>query len=172
MIRFEMNTDVKPLEGELVYRDADHAFDFVPTSTVVVREQSGSKGVTSLLLGTLQLEVSAETGLVLYPWGYHPKAAWLARSLLPAVAPRVAVRAVGDGALDAGVAQDVAPSERWTTSYDAKSGWVRIARSENAAAWTEAVEFAPGSIAVLERGSLVELWLHPRMEDDPNRTRA
>lgn len=172
MIRFEVNPDVKPLEGELVYRDADHAFDFVPASMGIAREHAGASGATSLLLGTLQLEVSAESGVVLYPWGYHPKAAWRASSLSPAAVRRGAVRALSDAPLVAGISRDVAPSARWTTSYDSKSGWVRIARSESDAVAAEAVEFAPGSVAVIERGALVELWLHPRMEGGSDRIRA
>jgi hypothetical protein len=57
-----------PFEGSVVYRTDDRAFDFAP--------HVHSYEATSLLAGTLQLEIDVPTRRLLYVWGYSPAESW------------------------------------------------------------------------------------------------
>lgn len=161
MIRIEPDSNLAPIDGTLVYREADHAFDFEPRSQAEVEERVGDDGVTSLALGSLQLEVGVETGIVLYPWGYHPRVMWR-QTTLPSVAARQgALRISVDNPLEAGVSLDITGGRQWTTLHDAVSAWVCIVRDTNLVAPPDLIKFSNGAIAGIDAGSLVVLWLHP-----------
>lgn len=165
MIRFHIQEDVPLVEGALFYRSADHAFDFEPRSRAEVRERAGAVGVTSLSIGTVQLEVGIETGVVLYPWGYHPRATWVAHPLSPTAARRAGLRVVSDKALEPGVSIDITGESPWLTQHDPKSGWVRLSRVGAISDAEERVEFSTGAVACIVNGAIAALWLHPRVED-------
>jgi hypothetical protein len=63
------------LQGELFYNRSEQSFDFVSMSRSGVRRRMGDLGPTSVLIGTLQIEIGVETGTLLYVWGYHPETA-------------------------------------------------------------------------------------------------
>lgn len=57
--------------GVLVYREGDHAFDFRPSDP-----GAAGSATTSLLIGTVQVEVDTQSGRLLFAWGYSPAQGW------------------------------------------------------------------------------------------------
>src|SRR5687767_7153099 len=76
-ITFTINTELQPLEGEVIYRPSEYSLDFVPARRQDEKRRKGHWGSFSLLIGqTLTLEVGLETRLALFVTGYHPVNAW------------------------------------------------------------------------------------------------
>ncbi len=48
---------MQALEGDLIYVEHEHSVDFIPVSESELIERSPTRGGTSILLGTLQIEV-------------------------------------------------------------------------------------------------------------------
>src|SRR5438067_1407980 len=65
-----------PLGGVLFYSKREYSFRFVPASPDQLTERVGERGVTSLSVGTLQIEVGIEHKRALYVWGLHPYTRW------------------------------------------------------------------------------------------------
>ncbi|MFE5209808.1 hypothetical protein [Streptomyces sp. NPDC056600] len=61
-----------PLEGVLAYTESEYGFSFSVRDGQALSVRLGSQGVTSVVIGTLQLEVDIESGEVLFAWGYLP----------------------------------------------------------------------------------------------------
>ena len=115
------------LDGFLIYNESQYSFRFNVGSPVDVLERSGGVGSASLMVGTLQVEVGVETGVLLYAWGLHPRARWSESQLdRPAASPGV-VRINDLSELQKGVGISVASVGEWSTVYDPTSGWLRIA---------------------------------------------
>jgi hypothetical protein len=150
------------LEGALEYDAAEHSFRFTPASPVDLAERAGAGGRTSLSIGTLQLEVGVATGIVLFAWGLHPRAAWQERAVgSPRAEPGV-VRVSCREHLERGVAVSLAEVGRWATSYDVGTGWVRVAPAEEP---DEAqVLIASNTVLGLRQGQLSSVWLRPDFE--------
>ena len=152
-MRFRIQDSNAILLFDLMYRPEEYSFDVEP------KPQSGG---SSLLVNDLQLEVD-DDGRIIYVWGLCPYHAWSEKSLN--------VPCARSGALMVDIPDDLVPGisiritrERWPVAVDRRSGWVRLGSDE---AGDEAIEFAPGSIALLSDGRLVSLWLHPCSLPDP-----
>jgi hypothetical protein len=63
------------LKGRLDYIHLDKAFDFSPTDEKDLKPYHG-KTAALLVSSTLQIEFSAETGRLLFIWGYSPTESW------------------------------------------------------------------------------------------------
>ncbi len=149
-----------PLKGQLVYRAYEYSFDFQVGSQQELARRAGSKGTTSLLIGTLQIEIGIETGAALFVWGLHSHSSrWRLDSLSRPPAQSGCVKVVLNGELTRGVSQELAEVGAWQTTYDPNTGWVCISSNEHDA--ERYVEFAEDTIAGLLNDELVSVWLRP-----------
>lgn len=135
----------------LVYRESEHSFDV---------EMRPAGGVTSLLVNDLQLEIDQE-GVVLYPWGLCPRTAWDETDASPPRYSKGTLIAQTGREIVPGVSIRISGPVGWSVYLNKQSGWVCIGDPKPSVNETNAVEFAPGCVAVLSDGSLIALWLHP-----------
>jgi hypothetical protein len=137
-------------DAALVYRASEYAFNTDPRPTTTD---------TSVLVNTLELRIDRSTKQVVFVEGYCPYHAWKAASLSPPP-HRTAALHIADTWLERGVSVALTPrSVVRETCVDPQNGWICIRTSTNGG---DAVEFAPGCVAVLECGQIHSLWLHPR----------
>jgi hypothetical protein len=151
------------LQGEHFYNRAEHSFDFELMSRSGVRRRMGDLGPTSVLIGTLQIEIGVETGTLLYVWGYHPQPAWkYARLSSPTAQPGMVSISLEE-APEPGVSIRLVEMNEWPTAYDPRTGWVCLGDPGpgRSAQW---VEFATNTIAVIADDLLRALWLRPTMQ--------
>jgi len=159
-IRLIVEPSVAPLVGRCVYVQSDHSLDFVLDDA----RDRGAIDRTSLTLGMLQLEVDIQTRLLMYVWGYHPRAAWKEGVVNAPRAVPGGVRIDPSVHLAPGVSQAVGDEQSWFSTYDAKNGWLFIDRHSNEAP-DAVVEFARGILIGLASSRCVALWLHPSMSE-------
>lgn len=134
-----------------VYRESESSFAIEPPS---------NEGVSSALVNDLQLEVD-EDGVVLYAWGLFPHpSTWQPTVFSPPIARRRRMRIVVSDGWTPGVSRRL-NANRWSTFVNTASGWVCLGDPE-ASQNVVAVEFAPNSVAVVEKGVVVAIWLRPR----------
>ena len=119
--------------------------------------------MTSLSVGTLQIEVGVESGLVLFVWGLHPTTSWKRESVGPPKPPLAGLRVESDESLRRGVSLSLAAVGAWETNFDEESGWVRIARDPTCASAVE-VAVATGVVLGVTDGHLDSVWLQPVFE--------
>jgi hypothetical protein len=154
-VRFLVERDLPPTGGKLVYSRTDLSFAF---------EMSAPRAsdLFSLAMGTLQLDVIMNSGLVLYPWGYWPYPAWSAGAVVvPADRVVAAVRAdLLEGLPPRGAGVGL-PGGSLFTTYDQDSGWIQISRQLKPTSGASAVEFAANCIMQISNEELVGLFLHP-----------
>jgi hypothetical protein len=146
--------------GTPVYRKGEHSFDFLPAHP----ERLARAERTSIVIGTLQIEVAIPGGLLLFVWGYNPSATWQ-RGVVPDRTAAVAALGVeSEEPLVRGVSVRVGSSPAWITRYDPRNDWVGVVQMESEA--EEYFEFATGTIAGLNHeGKLVELLIKPAFLD-------
>jgi len=160
MMRF-VEYDCVPLQGELVYRAYEHSFDFKVKSSSDLTERIGNKGTTSLLIGTLQIEVGIEVGAALFVWGLHSHFSQWRRDHLSAVpAKRGGIRVLFDEEPTIGISQGLADVGEWHTAFDPNTGWICISSNQSDSA-ERYIEFAENTIAGVSNEKLVSVRLHP-----------
>jgi hypothetical protein len=162
-MRFDQTNDgLQPLNGVLRFIENEHAFGFDVAEPVDLAERAGPSGVTSLAVGTLQVEVGVATGLVLFVWGLHPRTHW---KVEPVGAPRTRLGAVrvADAKLRRGISLQVAEVGAWMTSFDPETEWVRVAEPGRDARETVTVVATDTGLGVHD-GSLTSIWLRPVIE--------
>jgi hypothetical protein len=166
-IHFLVDQTLIPLNGRLVYRTNDSAFDFERIDAQQLVQRIGQGGSTSLTLGTLQIEIGVGTSIALYVWGYHPQASWrhgeLPRIETQPSGVRIALANEGWSDLERGISIGLVEINEWPTIYDAKSGWLCIG-SPNMHNSSDCVEFASDTVAVIQGDILTALWLHPKIK--------
>lgn len=146
-------------EGELVYIASEYSLDFVKSSSFEFEGRTGSLGVGSVSIGTLQLEVSIDSGEILFPWGLFPYARWKEQVLnKPAATPGRVILLDASILLKKGVSLDISTALDWKTKIDRSSGWIYTGSDQSHGA---AVEFATNAILVLQMGAISGLWLKP-----------
>lgn len=145
-------------EGVLTYSDSEGSFSFSARNGEALRERLGSEGVTSVVIGTLQLEVDIESREVVFVWGYFPMVRRTAAVLSPpqSIAGRVSISSDED--FEHGVSLRV-PGNEWRDSYDPSSGWVAIRLND--APDATFVQIADGTVLGIDNGDLVSVWLKP-----------
>lgn len=158
MTRFK-KFDCAPLQGKLIYRPNEYSFDFEVRSESELALRAGGKGTTSLLVGTLQIEVGIETGAALFVWGLHSHSMQWRREDLPRISKEKGGLKI-DGEPIIGVSQGLAEVGEWQTTYDSEIGWLCIGSGENQLADSYR-EFAENTVAGLINDRLVSLWLRP-----------
>lgn len=155
------STKGKALSGILAYVRQDHAFDFRPLDPEQLSAAVGAMGTTSLLIGSLQIEVSVETGRFLFAWGYHPMQAWEEGTVHPLAYQPGHVSLVKAN-LKPGVSEAIAEVGEWPTVQDRSTGWVQVRDPVIESA--TAIEFAEDAVAGIADDRLVALWLRPIFE--------
>jgi hypothetical protein len=139
----------------LVYRAKDYAFSAEPRP---------ADADTSLSVNDLELMVDGRDNRVVFVTGYCPHQAWRPAKLTVPQFRRAGLVVETDRELPPGVSTRLNSREaRWPVLVDARAGWVCLEMpGAREAAGLDAVEFAPGCLAVLDDGQLVALWLHPK----------
>ncbi len=155
VIGFYILRQVLGVPGVLVYDSGEYSFRF-ERSELGVTEQ----GVTSLSIGTLQVEVDVATGQVLFVWGLHPHTRWREGRARPerVVDGGVAVRV--DQELVSGISVTLVEVGEWVTTCDSASGWVHV----HPLGWSDdglQVRIADGTVLGLKEGELSSVWLKP-----------
>ncbi|WP_448319321.1 hypothetical protein [Streptomyces sp. CO7] len=147
-----------PLEGVLVYTESEYGFSFSARDGEALGARLGSRGVTSVVIGTLQLEVDIESGEVLFAWGYLPNVRSVVAELRHprSVAGRVVVSS--DEPFEPGISEGV-PGDDWRVTHDPSSGTVAVRL--NGASGATFVRIADGTVLGLDAGHLVSVWLTP-----------
>ncbi|MGW0606262.1 hypothetical protein [Streptomyces sp. NPDC002640] len=147
-----------PLEGVLVYTESEYGFSFRARDGEALGARLGSQGVTSVVIGTLQLEVDIESGEVLFAWGYLPNVRSVVAETEPprAVAGRVLVSP--EERFDHGISVRV-PGDDWRVTHDPSSGTVAVRLNGDSGATF--VRIADGTVLGLDGGHLVSVWLTP-----------
>lgn len=124
---------------------------------------SGIEGTTSLLFGTLQIEVDVATRRLLFIWGYHPlMKAHLVDIQLPKPT-RGALFIASGRPFTPGVSLSIAEADKVVTYLDPDSGWIQISKSVGVEV-NKYVEFATGTIAGLHEDALTSLFLKPQVD--------
>src|SRR5215210_3973240 len=160
MIRFQHHEGVS-LAGQLVYREYEYSFDFKAAAQSELVRRSGGGGTTSLLIGTLQIEIAIDTRVALFVWGLHSHSDHWVRTRLPRVSPRPGyLHVLFDQEPLPGICQSLTESSQLRTTYDPDSGWIRISLGDDETADVY-VEFAEDTVAGLLNEKLISLWLRP-----------
>lgn len=160
ILEFSQSRSGTLLAGKLIYRSGEFSLDYQADSKDEVARRAGKDGVTSLTIGTLQLEIGIETRAVLFPWGYCPRNSWHAARIDSPKAVPGAVLLNTSLPLAKGVSLKLDESDQWVPEFDAKSGWLRIGPAGTASA-QHAIEFAAGCVMGLTGKRLGVLWLQP-----------
>lgn len=171
MMSFAVDFSARPLEGQCLYIEDEHSFDFLPAVGTQVDDRAGTSGTTSLAIGTLQVEVGVESGALLFVWGYLPRESWLIDSVsAPASVREGLVRVKDREPLQAGVSKALALHGEWPTHFDPSSGWVRMGEPTV----DLSVSFASSTVAGFVKDRLTTLWLRPSDPANvtPNATRS
>lgn len=145
----------RAVNGELVYDYAEYSFRFERP-----RLESTEAGVTSLLLGTLQIEVDVAMRRILFFWGLHPYTRWKDGPAAPGKVLEGDVIVHTDTGLKTGISHAVAEVGEWATTYDSTTGWVHVHPPD----WYDdkvQVEVAPGCLVGLQGEALSSVWLKP-----------
>lgn len=139
--------DGKPVSGRLIYRRSDHSFDVEPMP---------AKGVASLLINDIQIEVD-EDGSLIYVWGLCPQESWATGRVDPPETSSGRLHYVG-GAVVPGISKRLNAGNRWSILHDPSSRWLCVGDQSSKG---ERVAFAPGAVAALTDGQITALWLRP-----------
>lgn len=151
-MRFEFKPNEEILNVSIIYRPQEGSFD-VETS-----HDSLPSAFTSVQVNELQLQLD-ERGRVLYADGYCPHFGWCETQATPPFAYQAALVVKDVDFFLAGVSVALSTS-RWPVSVNRKLGWVCVGEQLPSASCS-AVEFATGSIAVVDGGKLKSIWLKP-----------
>ena len=144
-------------EGTSRYVIEDHAFDFSPRDAIKPRALGAH---TSLVVGTLQLEVDIESSTCLYLWGYCPRGLWTKSSLTAPTSRFGLLKVVTSARLQPGVSVGLEGTVESKLQFDPISGWFCMGRP-NVGSECRSVEFASGCLAVVENEELRALWIRP-----------
>jgi hypothetical protein len=125
-VQFFAVRDLAPLAGLAVYRRGEYSFDFIADSPVDVSDRVGADGVATILIDDLQVSLSAESGRLLFAWGYEYFGRWAAGHLGWPDWSEAAVFARDIEPWESGTGRRVGAAPEWAGSHDADSGWVRF----------------------------------------------
>lgn len=151
-MKFQIRTAAKMPGIMVVYRPDEYSFGVEPDGDPIPNV------IQSILLDTLELHVDDDARVV-YVDGLCAHTKWVCGNLRPPKASRGLLFAQGLRH-QPGVSLQLDSISGWPVVADRQNGWVCIGREATSAA-LEVVEFAPATIAVLERGDLKAIWLKP-----------
>jgi hypothetical protein len=163
MMQYIIDKLQPPIVGRLVYWADEYSFAFQPAAAEAVHEALGNAGRTSVLIGSLQIEVGVATNRAAFVWGYHPRQAWAKQLLSPPQAQAGGLKIVTHTPLEEGVSVPLVEPNEWRTFYDSSNGWVCVGDyhlRQNCIF----IEFATHTIAAIEDEMLRAIWLRPDIE--------
>lgn len=149
-------------DGRLMYHTDEYSFEYI-YSQKLINDMSSSLGRTSLLIGTLQLEVDIQTERLLFVWGFLPYHSWRKSYIAPGKYVTGDVKIISNDVLEPGVSISLVPINEWKIQYDERSGWVCIG-NHLPSRTADLIEFAQSTVADIDQGSLRAIWLHPDFE--------
>ncbi len=148
---FATTNSPSALSFSLIFREAESSVDVSPKPV---------GGITSILVNYLQLEIDDE-GTVLYPWGlFNDPTTWQETPLSPVVSVRSTLVVNVPKPIIPGVSRRLNEGDVWQAYVNRREGWICLGEP-SASPSCRAVEFAPNSVAVLDRSKLVAVWLRP-----------
>jgi hypothetical protein len=160
-MEFEVDLGRQPLDGTLHYVEAEYSFRFDVAEPQERLDRAGNAGITSLSVGTLQVEVGVETGIALYVWGLHPSGRWQ-EDQFGAPHPQPGIARVSDPqGLRRGVSIEIAPVGSWSTFCDPGTGWVWVTADAGNRENEIQVLIADGTALGFRDGRLSSIWLRP-----------
>jgi hypothetical protein len=147
--------------GRLIYRKSEYSIDFEHYSKEIHDQLVGPTG--SISVGTLQLEISVDSGKILFPWGLFPHQEWQhCRLIAPAIMQgELYARDISN--LIIGGSVDLPGGDAWETKFDDISGWIYTGTSELP---DLSIEFADNVAASLTGNRLTGLWMKPILTPD------
>jgi len=161
MWHFSIADSATIIEGVLEYRAAEYSLNFARLPGLSPEQTSGQDDLTSIAVGTLQLEIAVQTRALLYAWGYFPNTAWVRRPLAPPEMKRGSVSLRPPlPTLSRGVALEYIAAKSWRIEYDEGSGWLYFG---DGAAAERVILFASNTAISLRADKVVALWLRPLM---------
>jgi hypothetical protein len=126
----------------------------------------GEESATSLLVGTLQIEIGIRDCVALFVWGLHPHTKWIPTAVSPGDAVvDGGIRFQGLGDLEPGISVVVASVGEWSTQFDASTGWVRVAAREDPD--KSLVRIAQDTVIGIKDNALHSIWLKPTFDYSP-----
>lgn len=146
------------LPGRLSYRWSEYGLSFDPASRDELSARSDHHEIASIALDTLQLAMNADTGLLLYAWGYFPHFRWERGHVAPAHLTEGEVRVRRDRPFVRAVAYEA--DGEWSTVRDPDSGWLRVRSSPRDD--DDQVLIATGVAIGLRADELNTVWLQPQ----------
>ena len=161
-IKFKIHGNSVPVNGKPKYVVDDQALAYLADTRSGAHLPSQRVGQTSLVAGTLQLEVSVPDGTVMWLWGYAPLSAWRRASLIVPEAKHAALTVVNPN-IEAAKSVRLWPDDRISLMVDPSSGWFRLCDAtysprEQGEMW---IEFAQDTIAELRADRLVAIFVRP-----------
>ncbi len=156
-----MKLEVAPadaLKGLPIYVVADHAFNFEAPIDSQALAVVGDAGTTSLVLDTLQVEVSIRTRRCLWLWGYSPRNSWVRGRIPEPTANEGAAEVVGVQ-LNRGVAIRVAPDGGVRKVFDQATGW--FGAFTGATAGAQAVRISTDTVLLVADAMLTAVLVRP-----------
>ena len=155
--RFEVATDAPPVQGQPYYAAEDYALGFKITPEEL-QQCAGRGGRTSLLIGTVQLEVAIDNSRCLYVWRYSPMAGWIRSSLTAPQAPPGSLKVIVGDPLERGISIGLEEMVPISTCFDPTSGWLCVGHQlpDSGASY---VEFATQTVATIVDSRLHSLWV-------------
>jgi hypothetical protein len=163
-LTLEVDFDRPALSGTLLYLEGEYSFKFDARDRQEVLDRAGNDGVTSLSVGTLQVEVGVETGIALFVWGFHPHLTWEDMRLAEPRSQPGQVRLSDPRVLARGVALQASPDGAWSTWRDPQTGWISVAPEPGASGAESHVLIADGVVLGLRDGALSSVWLRPAVD--------
>ncbi|WP_348786910.1 hypothetical protein [Leifsonia sp. NPDC080035] len=146
-----------PLQGRVVYREGDLAFDFEPSDLADLRRRRFEVG--TLVAETLSVEVGLPQGIILYAWGYSPWQAWLTVPGAPVDVVDGVVMIDPEGIVPGvGFSLQKDESDVWWTQYDPESGWCNVTNGRRDAV---ATRVATDTVIGTDETGITSVWLRP-----------
>lgn len=163
-MKFEICTTESPLCGDLIYRQSEYSIDFISKSSEQLRQRTGEKASTSLIVTTLQLEVGIESRTLLYPWGFFPLSNIESKSLTIPIAiagsVRIETHAIN---LIKGVSVEIPNTNTWEVAQIINSDYIYLGPSNPSSENSVYVEISSNSIIGISNGYISSIFLRPRV---------
>ncbi|MFW6638504.1 hypothetical protein ACOALZ_00515 [Nocardiopsis algeriensis] len=147
-----------PLRGGLKYLTSEQSLFYEVRDRAELEERAGMEGVTSLVVDTLQLELSVESGELLFAWGYFPMPSWESASLAIPSFSTGRIFAAPNVKFMEGVSVRASSSD-WRIEYDSRAGLLNV--RSGSAADLKFVQIAEGVVLGVGSGKLLSIWLKP-----------
>lgn len=164
-VKFSALRDRPPLTGFVTYTRGEYSLDFLADSPADIGDRVGEGGVATVLIDDLQISLAAQSGQLLFAWGYEYCGRWADGQVECPDWTEAAVFARDIEPWEPGTGRRVGATPEWAAIYDAESGWVRFFDQRVGSATEDRYLIASDTVVGLVGSSLSSLWLRPVFED-------